>query len=76
MRTMRTITRRQTDADRCEQVEAELLGGPEDGTRLVLDVVREGPEELRVLEVRYQRAFTVVQSSDVESPHPPKTRRS
>jgi hypothetical protein len=73
---MRTIIRRQTDHTRCERVEAELLGGPEDGTRLVLDVVRDGPQHLRVLEANYQRAFSVVRSSDVESPRAPKNRRA
>ncbi len=63
---MKGITRQQRDQDRCERMEAEFIGGPFDGTRLFLDVVRDGPETIRVLEAGYEQQFRSVQSSEVE----------
>jgi hypothetical protein len=63
---MHTITRRQSDNERCEQWEAEVIGGPEDGIRLVLEVVRDAPNEIRVLETGYEKKFKVLRASEVE----------
>lgn len=50
------ITRRRDDHDRREVVAAEFVGGgPLDGMRLLLEIVREGPNEIRVLEMAYHR---------------------
>lgn len=49
------ITRRQSDQERCESYVVEFVGGgPFDGVRLDLDVIREGPGMLRVLEQRHE----------------------
>lgn len=63
---MRTITRRHEDHVRAEHWECELIGGAHDGTRLVLQVVRDGPNEIRVLETGYSRPAPTLKASDVE----------
>ena len=50
---MKKIRRARRDLERCEPMEVEFLGGPFDGSKLFVDVVREGPKEFRVLEARY-----------------------
>jgi hypothetical protein len=60
------ISRRRSDQDRCERVHVEMIGGPFDGARMILDVVREGPDEIRVLEARYTRTFPTLRASEVE----------
>lgn len=50
------ITRHWADHERREVMAVEFIGGgPLDGMRLFLDVVREGPNEIRVLEMAYHR---------------------
>jgi hypothetical protein len=51
------ITRHRRDQERCDAMLIEFIGGPLDGSRLTLDVVREGPQEIRVLEMGYTQAF-------------------
>lgn len=48
------IARQQYDHARRERMEAEFIGGPFDGSRLVLDIVRDGPNDFRVLEAGYR----------------------
>jgi hypothetical protein len=47
------IVRERSDHERHEEMEVEFIGGPFDGTRLSLDVVRERPWCFRVLEMAY-----------------------
>lgn len=54
---MKPITRSQHDHERCDAMEVEFIGGPYDGARLFLDIVREGPGVMRVLEMRYTRSI-------------------
>jgi len=49
-----------------DRVQVEILGGPEDGMRLILDIVREGPNRIRVLERSYTRKLCARQASDVD----------
>jgi hypothetical protein len=46
------INRRQTDHNNHEEMHVEFIGGPFDGVRIILDVVKE-PDGVRVLEARY-----------------------
>jgi hypothetical protein len=50
---MKTITWRIEDKERCEEMEVEFIGGPFDGMRLFLPVVREEPGHIRGLEMAY-----------------------
>lgn len=43
----------------------EIIGGAFDGMRLILDVVREGPDELRVLELGYTNPVQPLWSAEV-----------
>jgi hypothetical protein len=63
---MKVITRQHRDHERCEDMEVEIIGGPDDGARLILDVVREGPNAIRVLEARYTKAFRELRAAEVE----------
>ena len=60
------ITRQRSDQDRCEEMHVEMIGGPFDGARLILDVVREGPLEIRVLEQGFTWTHPVLHAAEVE----------
>ena len=63
---MRIINRDLNDQARCEQIDVEVCGGPWDGTRMILDVVGEGPNEIRVLEQGFTWKHPVLRAADVE----------
>jgi hypothetical protein len=63
---MKLIQRDAADHARAEEVHVEVCGGPWDGTRMVLDVVRDGPKEIRVLEQGFAWTQPVVWASQVE----------
>jgi hypothetical protein len=64
-RQRKTINRSQADHERAEPMHVEIIGGAFDGMRLILDVVREGPDELRVLELGYTNVIRPLHSSEV-----------
>ena len=68
MNTRKKRTQRQSDQQRCEEMSVEFVGGPFDGARLILDVVRDGPDAIRVLERTYTKQFRTVRAVEVEQP--------
>jgi hypothetical protein len=59
-------TRSRRDHERREGLLVEFLGGPFDGARLTLDVVRDDATHIRVLEQGYARVFRIIRAADVE----------
>jgi hypothetical protein len=59
------INRKQSDHERHEKMHVEIIGGALDGMRLILDVVRDGPNEMRVLELSYTNVIQPLRSSEV-----------
>jgi hypothetical protein len=57
------ITRTHSDNDRYEEMLVEFVGGPFDGDRMHVDVVRESPTAFRVLEMGYVKRQSSVNHS-------------
>jgi len=53
-----------------ELMEVEFIGGPFDGSRLVLRIVRVGERDICVLRRTYEPMFPVAKASEVEARDP------
>jgi hypothetical protein len=49
-----------------EDMEVEFVGGPFDGTRLILQVVRNDPNRFRIVASDYEKRFQDLRTSEVE----------
>lgn len=62
----RKMKRSAADFARAEEMLVEFIGGPFDGTKLDLHIVREAPTRIRVLELAYDRPEAMDRRAVVE----------